>query len=141
MRRLGTLGVVLIPYALLVAIGLGLGVIERTETLIKWEPTIRFWLAAALLGAPFYLGFNIFERLLAKVCPAPHQWWRTLMLTWLWLLLALGAANLVGAYTLSTDGWVNLKLFGLAGGFWLAGLILLFLHYRQPHDVRTRAQA
>ena len=131
MRRLGTVGVVVIPYLLLVGIGLVLSVSPNSESLIKLDPTIRFWLAAMLLGVSYRFGFNVFERLLSKLCPAPKQWWRTLMLSWLIVLATLGLINLFGAYTLSTDSWVILKLFGLYGIFWISGLLLMFFHFQR----------
>lgn len=131
MRRLGTLGVVVIPYLLLVGIGLIVRASPNYETLFKLDPTIRFWLAAILLAVPYWFGFNSFERLLSKLCPAPKQWWRTLMLSWLFVLATLGVINLFAAYTLSTDTWVILKLFGIYGLFWLFGLLLMFFHFQR----------
>ena len=135
MRRLGTLGVVVVPYLLLVGVGLLVTLATRTEVMIKLDPTFRFWLVAAILGVPSLLGFNIFERLLSRLCPAPQQWWRTLLLTWLAILGALGALNLLVAFTMDTVTWVNFKLFGLTGLFWVAGLVLVFIHYgRRPRE-------
>ena len=141
MRRLGTLGVVVIPYLLLVGIGLIVSAIPGSVILIKLDPTIRFWAAAAILGAPYWFGVNILERLLAKWSPAPKQWWRTLMFSWVAVLVVLGTVNLVGAYVLGDLAWVNLKLFGLTGAFWLTGLVLIFMHFQRsaPNAARERA--
>ena len=135
MRRLGTLGVVVLPYLLLVGVGLLVTAATRSEVMIKLDPTFRFWLVAAILGVPYLFGLNIFERLLSRPCPAPQQWWRTLLMTWLGVLSVLGALNLVAAFTMDTVTWVNFKLFGLTGLFWLAGLVLVFMHYsRRPTE-------
>jgi intracellular septation protein A len=70
--------------------------------MIKLDPTLRFWLVAAILGIPHLFGFDIFERLLSRLCPAPQQWWRTLLLTRLVILGVLGALNLLVAFIMST---------------------------------------
>ena len=89
MRRLGTLGVVIVPFLLLLGVGFVVATTTRTEVMIKLDPTIRFWLVAAILGVPYTMGFNALERLLSRLCPAPQQWWRTLLLTWLVVLVLL----------------------------------------------------
>ena len=128
MRRLGTLGVIAIPYVLLVGIGLLSG---SSALLIQLDSTVRFWGAALILGATGILGLNVFERLLSGMAPAPKPWWRRLLLVWIIVLLLLGAINLIGVYFLSERAWVSLKLFGLTGGFWITGLVLVFLHFMQ----------
>ena len=133
MRRLGTLGVVVIPYLLLVAVGLLASMLTRTEVMIKLDPTIRFWVVAAILGLPYMQGFNIFERLLSRLSPAPQEWWRSLMFSWLVILVTLGTLNIFVAFTADTDTWVNVKLFGLTGLFWMTGLVLIYMHFgRRP---------
>ena len=135
MRRLGTLGVVLIPFLLLVGVGLLVAAVPRTEMVIKLDPTLRLWLVAAILGVPYVMGINAFERLLSRLCPAPQRWWRTLLLAWLVVLVLLGALNLLVAFIMDTETWVNVKLFGLPILFWLAGFVLAFMHYsRQPRE-------
>jgi intracellular septation protein len=135
LRRLGTLGVVAIPYLLLVGVGVLVTAVTRTEVLIKLDPTIRFWVVAAILGVPYIMRFNIFERLLSRLCPAPQEWWRTLLFAWLVVLVVLGAVNLLVAFTMDLATWVSVKLFGLTGLFWVAGIALVFMHYgRRPRD-------
>ena len=140
MRRLGTLGVVAIPYLLLIGVGFLATAVTQTERMIKLEPTLRFWAVAAILGIPFPFGFNLFERLLSRLCPAPESWWRTLLLSWVVVLVVLGVLNLLVAFSADTATWVNVKLFGLTGLFWATGLVLLFMHYgRRPHDGQIQA--
>lgn len=141
MRRVATLGVVVIPYLLLVGIGLVVSAVPASVALIKLDPTIRYWVAAAVLGVPYWFGVNIIEYMLSKLCPAPKQWWRILMLSWVIVLVALGAINLVGSYALGDVEWVSLKLFGLTGLFWLTGLVLMLMHFQRsaPSDSHERA--
>lgn len=139
MRRLGTLGIIAIPYLLLVAVGLLVAMAPRTVVLIKLDPTIRFWGVATILALPYFMGFNIFERLLNKLSPAPQGWWRTLMRSWLVVLMLLGALNAVVAFYANDVTWVNTKLFGLVGVFWATGITLLFMHYsRRPEDTDAK---
>lgn len=140
MRSLGTLGVIAIPYLLLISIGFVVTTATQTPELIKLAPTFRFWLVAAILGIPYLFGFNVFERVLQRLCPAPKPWWRILLISWVAVLVTLGALNLLAAYVLDVSTYVNVKLFGLTGLFWAAGLILLFMHYgRRPQDQHVRA--
>jgi intracellular septation protein len=139
-RRLGTLGVVVIPYLFLIGVGFLVTAVTQTETMIKLDPTLRFWIVAAILGIPHLFGSNLFERLLSRLCPAPQSWWRTLLISWLVVLAVLGALNLLVAFAADTVTWVNVKLFGLTGLFWVAGLVLLFMHYgRRPQNEQVRA--
>jgi intracellular septation protein len=132
--------VIAIPYLLLVAVGFVVTAATHAEVMIKLDPTSRFWLVAAILGLPYLVGFNLFERLLSRFCPAPQPWWRTLLFIWVIILGVLGALNVLVAVAMDTVAWVNFKIFGLTGLFWGAGLVLLFLHYgRRPQNEQVRA--
>ena len=52
----------------------------------------------------------------------PQQVWKKLNLAWSAFFLLLGSINVFFAYYLSTDAWVNFKLYGVLGAFILFGI-------------------
>ena len=108
-------------WASLVIIGLfgGATLLLRDETFIKWKPTVLYWLFAAILA----IGRVIFRRnliaALMKDLTLPDPVWARVTWTWVAFLLAMGAANLYVASHFSTDAWVNFKVWGGIGLFFL----------------------
>ena len=100
------------------------------ETFIKWKPSILYLLFAASLVAGRLLWQRNFVRtILGQQIELPDAVWEKLLWIWSGFFALLAVANLVVAYTFSTDTWVNFKLFGLMGltlafvvgiGFWLS---------------------
>ena len=104
-----------VSLALVVVLG-GLTIWLRSETFIKWKPTLLYW----AMGGAFALGPLLFKRNLLKVLlgsqmALPEPVWQRLNLAWVVFFAAMGALNLWVAYTFSTDAWVNFKLFGGMG--------------------------
>ena len=92
------------------------------ETFIKWKPTILYWLfAGALLAGRFVWRKNLVKSLLSEQISVPDFVWDRLMTAWVAFFGVLGGVNLAVAYSVSTEAWVNFKLFGLFG------LTLLFM--------------
>lgn len=86
------------------------------ETFIKWKPTILYWLfAGALVAGKVIWRKNLVKTLLAAQISVPDAVWDRLMLAWVGFFGAMGIVNLAVAYSVSTDVWVNFKLFGLFG--------------------------
>jgi intracellular septation protein len=86
------------------------------ETFIKWKPTILYWLfAAALAAGRLIWRRNLLKSVLGAQLKLDEPIWQRL--TWLWcaFFAAIGAVNLVVAYSVPTTVWVNFKLFGLLG--------------------------
>lgn len=110
-----------VSLAVIVIFG-GATLLLHDETFIKWKPTVLYWLfALALAGAQFFLGKNLIRAMLGEQMALPEPVWARLNLSWMAFFAAMGAANLVVAYTLSTEAWVNFKVFGTLG------LLLLFV--------------
>jgi len=92
------------------------------ESFIKWKPTVLYWLFAAILA----VGRQIFRRnliaALMKGITLPDPVWARV--TWMWVafLLSMGAANLYVASHFSTDTWVNFKVWGAIGLFFLLAI-------------------
>lgn len=102
----------------------GLTLVLHDETFIKWKPTILYWSFALALGtSKLLLKKNLIRTLLAEQLTLPENIWQRLNWSWFGFFLFMGFANLAVAFAfgLSTDTWVNFKLFGGMG------LMLLFV--------------
>lgn len=110
-----------VSLALIVVFG-GATLLFHDETFIKWKPTILYWLfGATLLIAQAGFGKNLIRAMLEAQITLPETVWERLNWSWSGFFAFMGAANLFAAYSFSTDGWVNFKLFGAMG------LMLLFV--------------
>ena len=101
----------------------GMTLIFHDETFIKWKPTVLYWaLAAGLAGSSLFFRKNLIRTVLAEQVDAPDFVWRRLNWSWIGFFVFMGCANLAVAFAfnLSTETWVNFKLFGGIG------LMLLF---------------
>ncbi|MDR0441476.1 MAG: septation protein A [Candidatus Accumulibacter sp.] len=106
-----------ISLAIIVVTG-GLTLLLRDETFIKWKPTILYWtFAAGLGGSTLFLRKNLIHSLLAEQLHVPDPVWQRLNLSWIGFFVFMGFANLGIAFVfgLSTETWVNFKLFGGIG--------------------------
>ena len=103
----------------IIAIFGGATLLLQDETFIKWKPTVLYWLFAAILAVG-RLGFrrNLIATLLKDLALPDPVWARV---TWVWVgfLLGMGGANLYVATHYSTAAWVNFKVWGAMGLFFL----------------------
>lgn len=86
----------------------------RDVRFIQWKATVFYWLVALAIGGTVWIGkMTLLERLLGKNLPegvsVPASRWRNLSLIAAAFYLALGAANLWVAYTMSEATWVTFK--------------------------------
>ena len=94
----------------------GATLLLHDETFIKWKPTVLYWLFGAVLaGASLIFRRNLIRKLMEEQIRLPERVWSRLNASWIGFFALMGAANLVVAYTFSTDAWVNFKLFGGMG--------------------------
>ena len=108
----------------IIAVMGGLTLLLHDETFIKWKPTILYWSFALALGTSnLLLKKDLIRTLLAEQFTLPENIWQRLNWSWVGFFLFMGFANLAVAvaFGLSTDTWVNFKLFGGMG------LMLLFV--------------
>jgi intracellular septation protein len=104
-----------VSLALVVVMG-GLTIWLRSETFIKWKPTLLYWvMGAAFALAPLLFGKNLLKVLLGEQLQLPDAVWQRLNGAWIGFFATMGAINLWVAYQFSTDIWVNYKLFGSLG--------------------------
>ena len=101
----------------------GMTLLLHDETFIKWKPTVLYWcFAIALAVSTIILKKNLIRTLLAGQIELPEAIWQRLNWAWTGFFVFMGFANLAVAFAfnLSTEVWVNFKLFGGIG------LMLLF---------------
>jgi intracellular septation protein len=108
------------------------------ETFIKWKPSILYWLfgTALLLGHVVWKR-NLLKSLLGSQLDVPVPVWGRLLWAWIAFFGVMGVVNLAVAYSVSTDTWVNFKLFGLFGltlVFTLGIGLYLARHMKEPPD-------
>jgi intracellular septation protein len=110
-----------VSLAVIVVFG-GATLVLQDETFIKWKPTVLYWLFAAGLAAAA-LGFrkNLIRAMMEEQVTLPEAVWGKLLVSWIVFFAVMGALNLIVAYNVSTDAWVNFKLFGGIG------LMLVFI--------------
>lgn len=110
-----------ISFVLIVVFG-GATLFLQDEGFIKWKPTVLYWLFALALGlGPVLFERNFIRLLMEKQISLPDTVWARLNLGWAGFFTFLGAANLMVAFSFSTDTWVNFKMFGTLG------LMLVFI--------------
>ena len=98
----------------------------HNEDFIKWKPTVLYWFfALALSGSAFFYKKNLIKALLGAKIALPEPVWQRLNLAWIGFFLFMGIANLCIAFVfgLSTETWVNFKLFGGSGLMFLFVII------------------
>jgi intracellular septation protein len=109
-----------VSLVLVVVLG-GLTVYLKSETFIKWKPSLLYWvMGIAFWLSPLLFGKNLLKLLLSDKIELPPKAWHRLNFAWITFFAIMGFLNLWVAYHFSTDTWVDFKLFGSLG------LILLF---------------
>ncbi|HUW38925.1 MAG TPA: septation protein A [Rhodocyclaceae bacterium] len=96
----------------------GLTLILHDEVFIKWKPTVLYWaFAAVLLVSERLMNKNLIRNMLEAQMQLPEPVWRRLNLAWAGFFALMGVLNLLIAFAfhLSTEVWVNFKLFGSMG--------------------------
>jgi len=91
----------------------GLTIYLNNDIFIKLKPTLVNILFASVLFTAHYLRRNVLKHLLGSVLTMDDDGWRTLGLRWAFFLLALAVANEVVWRTMTTDAWVNFKVFAI----------------------------
>ena len=91
--------------------------IFEDETFIKIKPTVVSLIIAGALLLGLVLGRNPLKALLGETMSMElaDRDWRLLTFIWVAMFAAIAAANEWAWRTLSTDGWVTFKVFGLTG--------------------------
>lgn len=96
----------------------GMTLLFHDENFIKWKPTVLYWaFAAGLTISTLVFGKNLIRSLLGEQVSLPEPAWKMLNWSWVVFFLVMGVINLLVAFALglSTDAWVNFKMFGGIG--------------------------
>lgn len=83
------------------------------DRFIKWKPTFMYFLMAAGLGIALW-GFkkNVLHLLLGRQLNLLPSVWHNLCVAWIGYSVAMALINALAAHFLSTDAWMNFKLWG-----------------------------
>ena len=103
------------------------------ETFIKMKPTMVNGLFAAVLLGGLAFGQGLIKHLFGMVFDLEEPAWRQLSLRWGLFFAAMAVLNELVWRSVSTDLWVNFKVFGLIGltiAFSLAQMPFLTRHSR-----------
>ena len=109
----------IITLVLILVLG-GATLLLKDERFIKWKPTAVYWVFALVMVSSQYLaGKNIIRGMLGTQIELPENIWGPLNMSWAGFFFVVGIINLVVAFSFSTEIWVNFKMFGMLGLFFL----------------------
>ncbi len=129
-----------VSLALVVVLG-GATIWFRSETFIKWKPSVLYWaMGLAFWLSPLLLRKNLLKLLIGAQLTLPDTVWQRLNFAWVAFFGLMGLLNIYVAYTWSTDAWVNFKLFGGLGLMLLFTLAQGIYLSRHQHDADTPAR-
>ena len=137
-RRLPLLPVITAAVVLIFG---GLTLILNDEIFIKLKPTIANLLLAGVLFVGLALRRPFLKIVLGTVFNLDDIGWRKLTWRWAWFFVVLAILNELVWRNLSTDVWVNFKVFGimpLTIAFSLSLLPLLQRHAVEPEPSSER---
>jgi intracellular septation protein len=101
----------------------GLTIYFHDENFIKWKPTILYWVfALALLVSQLVYKKNLMRKVMEETIKLPDEVWSRVSYSWIAFFTALGFLNLLVAFVVYKDNsaaWVNFKLFGVTGIFFV----------------------
>lgn len=93
----------------------GLTIVFEDEFFIKIKPTVISALFAIGLGLGQLLGRNPLKAMLGGQMQMQDEGWKRMNLIWMAMFASTAIANELAWRNLSTDAWVNFKVFGLTG--------------------------
>lgn len=93
----------------------GLTLFFEDEFFIKIKPTVISGLLASVLLLGQILGKQPMRAILGKQVSLTSKGWNYLCIVWITMFSVTAIANEIAWRSLSTDGWVTFKAFGLTG--------------------------
>jgi intracellular septation protein len=91
----------------------GLTIFLQDERFIKWKPSIVYWGLAIICIISHYWGQKpLMQRLIGNQIQLSPIVWRKLNIAWSGFFIFMGILNVVMLNYLSTNAWVNFKIFG-----------------------------
>ncbi len=121
----------------------GLTLWLNDELFIKLKPTLVNLLFASVLLTAHVLRRNVLKHLLGSVLSMTEEGWRILAFRWALFFILLACLNEVVWRTMSTDAWVNFKVFGIMPLTLLFSALQtpLVLRHQTPEDAAAAGAA
>ena len=91
----------------------GMTIFFQDDNFIKWKVTIVYVVFALGLLISQLIGKPLIKGMLGKEIKLPDTVWRNINHAWVAFFAVLSVVNVVVAYQMSLDFWVNFKVFGL----------------------------
>jgi len=91
----------------------GLTLFLQDEMFIKIKPTLIYLLFAAILGFGLLRGRSYLQSLMGEMLPLNDKGWMIMTRRWVGFFIGLALLNEAIWRNLSTDMWVNFKVFGI----------------------------
>lgn len=112
-RMTGKISVMQILTLVIVVVFGGLSIWFNDERFFKMKPTMIYLLFAGMLGFGLMRGQSYLQLVMEDAMPLKHEGWMALTRRLCLFFAALAVTNEVVWRTMSTDAWVNFKVFGL----------------------------
>lgn len=112
-RMTGKISVMQILTLVIVVVFGALAIWFNDERFFKMKPTMIYLLFAGLLGFGLLRGQSYLQLVMEEAMPLKHEGWMILTKRLCLFFAALAVTNEVVWRTMSTDAWVNFKVFGL----------------------------
>ncbi len=107
----------------------------RSDLFLKWKFTVVYCAFAIGMLVTELMGKNLLKKALGETIAAPDRLWRRLAFAWTGFFAAMAGVNLLVAYNLSQEAWVNFKVFWAMGLTFVAMVLtLLSLYPHMPKD-------
>ncbi len=127
--------------AVVIAIFGGLTLWLADETFIKMKPTIVYSIFAAILFGGLAIKRAFLKPVFEMAFKLTDEGWRRLTLRWAFFFVAMAMVNEMVWRTMSTDVWVNFKVFGfLPLTFVFALSQMPFINRHQPPEAQEPAE-
>jgi intracellular septation protein len=112
----------------------------QNETFFKIKPTVIYGLFAAILGGGLLFGRSFIAVMFDQMFNLTPRGWRILTLRWALFFAGMAVLNEIARHYLSTDAWVNFKVFGVTGltmVFAIAQMPLTKRYHIEPASLET----
>jgi intracellular septation protein len=117
----------------------------HTEALVKWKPSMLYWMVGTMLWlSQVLLRRNLVRAMLGDHLRLPHAVWQRVNAAWVGFFGLMGLLNLWVAYNYPTAVWLEFTRFGSVGlllGFVAAQALVLLRHVRAAGAIDDRGRA
>ena len=118
-RMTGKVSIMQVMTLVIVVVFGGLAIWFNDERFFKMKPTMIYLLFAGMLGFGLMRGQSYLQLVMEDAMPLQHEGWMILTKRLCLFFAALAVTNEVIWRTMSTDAWVNFKVFGLTAAIFV----------------------